>query len=76
MLRNKNLDKVVAKLFNCKVKDLSKYKIEGLDAYFYWNTNGRGGGQGVFAENGEMLVAPSAVNPDKVVDDFKNGKRN
>lgn len=71
-----NLDEIAAKNLNCHEEDLGKSKIEGLDAYFYWNKNGRGGAQGVFSENGEMLVASSGVNPNKIIEEFKNGKRN
>lgn len=74
---NINLDEVAASVLKIDFETAknNKKKVEGLDAYFYWD-NRRGGYQAIISQNGEKLVAGSATNYDKLVEEFKNGRRN
>ena len=69
--------KVIANLLNLsleEVKNNSK-KLDDCDANYYWNPV-RGGLSVIVASNGEYLVATSSVSFEKLLEEFKSGKRN
>lgn len=68
---------LASKTLRVSIDDAHKnYKyIPEIDAYYFWNPT-RGGLSVVINVAGEKLVAGSAVNPSKLVSEFKSGRRN
>ncbi len=49
--------------------------IKDIDARYYWNSQ-RGGLHVIIKSNGEKLAASSAISYEKLLNAFKDGKRN
>ena len=58
-----------------KVAETHFKKIENMDAYYFWSP-GRGGLAVIVSSDGEKLAATSAVNYEKHLKAFLDGKRN
>ena len=72
---NKNIDKI-AELLQLSIEDLQKYKnVIDNELTYYWNPK-RGGLHLILNTNGEKLEATSQISFDRLLTDFKNGKRN
>ena len=70
-----NMEKI-AELLQLSLKDLNNYKkIIDNDLCYYWNPK-RGGIHVLVKSNGEKLAATSQISFEKLMQDFKNGKRN
>ena len=69
--------KKLAQLLNLSIDELenNSKKIEDCDAVYYWNP-AKGGVSVIVASNGEYLGATSSVSFEKLLEEFKAGKRN
>ncbi len=69
--------KELAKLLNLSINELEQNskKLEDCDAVYYWNPT-KGGVSVIVAANGEYLGATSSVSFEKLLEEFKTGKRN
>ena len=66
----------IAKLLKLSPDELQKYKkVIDNELTYYWNPQ-RGGLHLIMSTNGEKLAATSQINFDRLLADFKNGKRN
>lgn len=67
----------VAKKLHMSVEDVKKHckEVPEIDGYYFWQPF-RGGIAVLVNKNGEKLGATSSVNFDKLLEAFKEGKRN
>lgn len=72
---NKNLDQI-AKLLQLSLEDLQKHKkVIDNELTYYWNPK-RGGLHLIVDSAGEKLAATSQISFERLLTDFKDGKRN
>lgn len=74
---NQIIAETVKKLLNLTDEELSSnsLELEDINAFYFWSS-GRGGKAMIINDNGEKLVATSAVRFDDHLKAFKMGKRN
>lgn len=72
-----NTDIIAAEVLKISEEEAKKYSksIEDIDAKYYWSSQ-RGGLHVIIKSNGEKLAAGSAISFEKLLDAFKEGKRN
>ena len=71
-----NLAKI-ADILKMSVEELesNSKRVDDLDAMYYWNPT-RGGISMIISSNGEYLAATSSISFEKLLSEFKQGRRN
>ena len=74
---NESKLKEIAKIIDLPVEQLNEYSKElvDIDATYFWNP-ARGGVSIIVSNTGKYLVANSSINFEKLLEEFKNGRRN
>lgn len=69
--------KEIAKLLNLSIEEVKNNhkKLDDCDATYYWNPI-RGGLSIIVASNGEYLCATSSISFERLLEEFKTGRRN
>lgn len=72
-----NMDFLASQVLKISQEEANKQSkaIEDIDARYYWNSQ-RGGLHVIIKSNGEKLAASSSISYEKLLNAFKDGKRN
>lgn len=72
-----NTDILAAQVLKISQEEANKQSkvIEDIDARYYWDSQ-RGGLHVIIKSNGEKLAASSSISYQKLLNAFKDGKRN